>query len=224
VPRPRFAKCQACPAVVPARLVKTNVCISPQRIVMTRHMSFRLTPPPYMSGKRVKKRLRILAYISAVCMVTTCVLVLAALVEFVMTPAGAFLRNSAWLCILLGLGLPHITVRLICILLRLLYRKYGLMTREEAQDFPFCGRWPDSWLEPKSVAADSHSHLDEAEQGCANPTKEKGASLIQLLKTDSLSRPTTCSGPCKTGSRASAGVRVNLPSASDWMMPLIGTG
>lgn len=105
-----------------------------------------------MHGKRVKPRLRVIAYLSAVCMVATSILVLAALVGFVTTPAGTFVRDSAWLCILLSVGLPYLAARLVCVALRLLYVRYGLMTRREAQDFPFRGRWPDSWLEPTSAS------------------------------------------------------------------------
>jgi hypothetical protein len=122
---------------------------------VVRHMSFRLTPPGYMYGKRVKPHLRVLAYVSVVCMAVTGILVLAALIAFATVPAGAFLLNSPWLCILLTLVLPHLAIWLVCAALRQLYVKNGLMTRDEALDFPVRGRWPDSWLEPTSTSADS---------------------------------------------------------------------
>ena len=136
-----------CQQPVPFVHVIKRKCTSRTETVVVRHMSFRLTPPAYMRGKRVKPHLRVLANISAVCMLLAGVLAFAALVRFITVPAGAFVRNSDWLCVLFGVGLPYVAARLVCAALRLLYERYGLMTQEEAQDFPFRGRWPDSWLE-----------------------------------------------------------------------------
>jgi len=145
-----------CHRPAPFVCVIERTCSGRRETVVVRHRSFRLTPPDYMRGKRVKPHLRVISHISAVCMLATIVLVLAALVEFCTTPAGArFLQNSPWLCILLSLGLPYLAARLVCIALKSFCERYGLMTQEEAQDFPFRGRWPDSWLEPASTAADS---------------------------------------------------------------------
>jgi hypothetical protein len=38
--------------------------------------------------------------------------------------------------------------RLVYFVFKVAYRRFGLMTAEEARDFPFRGRWPESWLEP----------------------------------------------------------------------------
>ncbi len=114
----------------------------------TEHKSFRLTPEPYMRGKRVKPRLRLLAYISCSCAVGVALLSAAGGVLFLATPAGIPMRNSVWGNCLLGIGIPCCMGMLVYFIFKLFCRRFGLMSPEEARDFPFSRRYPDSWLEP----------------------------------------------------------------------------
>ena len=110
------------------------------------HKSFRLTAPRYMRGKRVKPRLVFLSLIASACAVGMALLSLLGVILFLTTPAGARIGDS-WNILLGTLGPPFVVVSVL-LAFRVFYARVGLMTLDEASDFPFNGRYPDSWLEP----------------------------------------------------------------------------
>lgn len=116
-------------------------------MVRFKHKSFHLTSPPYMHGRRVKPRLRVISYLSCICSLVLVLLSAVAVILFVAAPVGAPLRNSVWGS-LLFFGVPFLIVNLVFLAIKVFCRRYGLMTQEEARDFPFRGHWPESWLEP----------------------------------------------------------------------------
>ena len=116
-------------------------------MLQPKHRSFRLTPEPYMYGKRVKPRLRVVGTVASFCAVGAGLLSGIGVILFLAAPLGAPLRKTLW-GTLLFLGTVYAMGMLVYRALGLLYRQLGLMTPEEARDFPFRGRWPDSWLEP----------------------------------------------------------------------------
>jgi hypothetical protein len=115
---------------------------------MTRstHKSFRLAPPEYMKGKRVKPRLRrVFALISFGGF-------LSYLGAFVLAVAGvAFLGHDDWggpVGVLLLLAIPITILAISHVLLTGFFVRLGWLTAEEASDFAWmAGRYPPSFLE-----------------------------------------------------------------------------
>ena len=64
------------------------------------------------------------------------------------TPVGAPIRRSVWGGVLLVVGVPYVIGRLVHLTFKAAYRRFGLMTPEEAQAFPYRGQYPEAWLEP----------------------------------------------------------------------------
>ena len=100
-----------------------------------------------MYGRRVKPHLRVLGTVSSVVALATAILSMAAVVVLLSGPVGAPIRRSIW-AVVLSLGVSYFMGRLVYLAFKVFYRWFGLMTSEEARDFPFRGRYPDSWLEP----------------------------------------------------------------------------
>ena len=124
-----------------------------------RHRSFRPTQPEYMRGKRVKRRLCILAYASSLLAVAVLFLTLVASWVIVDNqigipagPPGA--RDLALLgtCLVLAVAMGYLTY----FALKRLFIRLGFLTLDEASFFPIKGDWPESWLEP-TLKCDSDS-------------------------------------------------------------------
>ena len=123
-----------------------------------KHRSFRPTPPPYMEGRRVKRRLLAISWAS-------CILALAAALLTAVFVLSAIARMGAANRLvpfgrLLLCAAGGIAAYLTLFVLRPLFVSLGWMTPEEAKPFmQLRGGWPESWLEP----------VDEGE-----PRKEPG--------------------------------------------------
>ncbi len=114
------------------------------------HRSFRLTPPYYMRGRRVKRRL--FWFYFGVGMLTLLALVVPFVIGFFVCVHFPFLTGrwigealAVFVCPLLSfVGLLWCSYRLPNLLSRM-----GILTDEEARGFPRGNRsrWPESWLE-----------------------------------------------------------------------------
>jgi hypothetical protein len=113
----------------------------------TRHRSFRPTPPEYMAGRRVKRRLRLVAYAGYI-------VALAAVALAIVGHLWVRYRFELWPTDglwepVISFGIPLAAFCLTLIAFRWLSVKFGWMTPEESRSFPFPRhRWPESWLEP----------------------------------------------------------------------------
>ena len=115
----------------------------------TGHRTGRVTPPPGMEGRRVKRRLFWIAQVSGL-LTMAIMLLTAAAVVFAMHQAGPLARGKPWGSVLF-FTVPVAVAYLTQFALKVLYLRLGWMTQEEAEPFPFRmkgNRWPDSWLEP----------------------------------------------------------------------------
>jgi hypothetical protein len=114
----------------------------------SKHKSFRATRPPYMEGKRVKRRLVAITWASlilALAIGLLGVLSVVLLLEW-MGGAGRFgLLATAMILVGWVSG-----VYLSLFVLKALFVRLGWMTTEEAKSFPLRKGewWPESWLEP----------------------------------------------------------------------------
>ena len=113
-----------------------------------KHKSFRATPPAYMAGKRVKRRLRLIASANSLIFVTTLTLTfvgqLWALSRFGHAPDRSVLVS---LVFMMG---PLAAAYLASTIFWTLSARCGWLTPEEARsrrDRPRRG-WPEAWLEP----------------------------------------------------------------------------
>ncbi len=149
-------------------------------MVQSSQRSFRITPPPYMLGKRVKTRLRVLMFSSWLFTLVIALLSAAGVSLLVEGPMGAPIRNSALICGILFFGIPYVIAHLILRALRMMYTRFGLMTQEEALDFPFRGRWPDSWLETAAQDNQFQQRADnEGNKGEGNKGEQRGRESLK---------------------------------------------
>lgn len=119
-----------------------------------KHRSFRVTPDRYMDGKRVRRRLQWIAAVSWLFGVAAAMLTYAGLL-LASVRMGNPLRGKLWASLMV-MGVSIAAGYLMYFLLKILYVRFGWMTREEARSFPFGmqkGRWPESWLEPDDQQA-----------------------------------------------------------------------
>jgi len=134
-----------------SRIAAAQVLCPQQRrtvMVQSEHRSFCLTPPPNTHGMRVKPHLRVLFRIYWACNLGVVFLSFVGVIQFLAAPLGAPILNSVWGGCLLFFGIPYIAARLVHLAFKMAYRRFGLMTPEEARAFPYRGRYPDAWLEP----------------------------------------------------------------------------
>ena len=116
----------------------------------SRHRSFRLTPPPYMKGKRVKPRLVLIANVSQLAGVAAMFLS-AFLVPYELLSIRDPSPSVVMLLVALVFGSLCAVFCLTLLGSLTLFRLVGLMTQEEARHFPY-RRYHDSWLEPIDYA------------------------------------------------------------------------
>ena len=133
---------------LPDITLNTTSCWSETTMPPPEHRSFCLTPPAYMKASRVKRRLRVLAYVSYL---------IALLVMFIsevvtVSVIAEHRADVAWGYILFW-GVPLATGFVSLMVCKVLFIWRRMMTHEEARDFPLrlCSRWPDSWLEPETA-------------------------------------------------------------------------
>jgi len=117
------------------------------------HRSFRLSPLPYMEGKRVKRRLlwivNLTYFVSFLLAIGVMVLTGTAILHF--APRIQHVPGRVLWEPLLFIGPPLAGFFLALFVFKVVFVRLGWMTREEARPFPFRmrrHRWPDSWLEP----------------------------------------------------------------------------
>ncbi len=120
---------------------------------MQPHRSFRLTHPEYMRGKRTKRRLVILNWLSSLLSIAVALLTLfgcmAILDDFRPGPAGRGAFDVAIMATSYGLA-AFAGFQTFAIAKKIFIRQ-GLLSSEEARSFGEKRDWPDeSWLEPKS--------------------------------------------------------------------------
>ena len=123
-----------------------------------RHRSFVLTQPEYMKGKRVKPRLRYLAYASAFFVLVE---VLACFIGSIILYANLGRPLGGWVGVVISVAIL-LVLRLIAhltfFILRKLFVRLDFMTPDEAQSFPPPRNgWPESWLEPMPTKHDNAS-------------------------------------------------------------------
>lgn len=117
------------------------------------HRSFRLSHPAHVEGKRVKRRLLwivCLTYLVS-CLVALGAMVLTALTFFHFAGPTEDLPGRVFWAPLLFVGPPVAAFCLALFVFKVVFVRFGWMTREEARPFPFqirSHRWPGSWLEP----------------------------------------------------------------------------
>jgi hypothetical protein len=115
-----------------------------------RHRTFALTGPDYMEGKRVKPRLRNLAYATYLIVGVATFLFLIGLFVVLQGLGGLPGGLSGTVLLVLVLLTPHSLGYLIPIVLKSLFLRLGLLTLDEAVSFPPWCAWPENWLEPST--------------------------------------------------------------------------
>ena len=112
------------------------------------HKSFRGTPPAYMEGRHVKRRLRLIASASA--FLSFAVLTLTFCGQIWALSRFGYNPDRPWLLWLVFMTGPLAAAFLASTTFRFLSVKCGWLTPEEARswrDRPKRG-WPETWLEP----------------------------------------------------------------------------
>ena len=111
--------------------------------------SFRLARGPFMIGKRVKPRLRWLAYGSYTVALGVMYLSVVA-VFFAMVPIGDVVFtgiHGVWVTVLF-IAVALCTFYATLFAFKAVFTRLGWMTQEEARSFPLRkSQWPDSWYE-----------------------------------------------------------------------------
>ena len=125
------------------------------------HRSFRLTPPAYMEGRRVKPRLKWLVYGGSCLSVAVMLLAYAAAVYFVFPLDGpAFGRIGGMVGPIAVLLIALVSYFLTMIGFRWLAVRLGWMTPNESKGFFLTehSRWPEAWLEPLAGQREPGDH------------------------------------------------------------------
>ncbi len=149
---------------------------------MTRHRSFRLSPEPYMLGKRVKRRLRCVQL--AVYMLRLSLIIggIAIFWAFVMK-FPTIQPQSRPFGVVGAVG--HLAIALLMndvgfLLGRDIALRLGWLSASEASTYRRrMYQWPDNWLETRPGSLQRHSLDDDGGQACRAPEH----SVQRILKS-----------------------------------------